>query len=244
MAQRTKSKTTSKRPSQTSRAKIKKSSNKNSSVKPIPPAVSILLLSILLTLIIFLPLRTQIVLFVYNWYCVKPTSDSQLVYDVWKFNNSIHEDKSSRDKLLSLLNEEVIWFKGNPKNKEFINFYSEYDDFNFSAEPKYIDKENPYDGNYQLTFNGIHKYRNPTNNLVKLTGGSAVVVNGKLSEIRSLTKYESKKPEAINYVYKYYFWFSLGICTLMIYFLNSLTKMPVELISFLWQIISKFLRVS
>lgn len=209
--------------------------------------VSILLISILLTGFVY-PFKSKILLAVFNYYCIQPKLGSygeEIIFRAINLNHSIPENRFNKDKLIEeYLNNPVIWYSKKAKSAEMaVGSTSKYDCFCFSEKSTYDDEEKNVN-NYEIRFNGFHRYRNPKSNFIEMESGFAKIENGKISELTSYDKYEGYTPEAINFIFHNFVWLIFGFFLIVTTFFTAITKLPVELISLFIQAISKLFRLS
>ncbi len=232
----------------TSRKK-KKNSSKKYSVEQLLRILFFLFflvfsISSLISIVILNPFKAKIVLFILNAHCHPPTSDAQIVYDALSYNNLINDDKEQKEKILYLLNDTIIWFSNRYKAKQDIKFSSQYDYFCFSSKPEIIGKQNNYDLDYEIKYNGIYRYKNPKDGkIVKLEGGRVKIKKGKILEIVAVKNFESKQPEVINSVYASFSFYSVVFSLLILLVILVLVFLPANRRDMIIKFLLKLLRI-
>ncbi|MEL6607216.1 MAG: hypothetical protein AAFP77_16270 [Bacteroidota bacterium] len=172
---------------------------------------SILILSIIMAAICWMA-KVYIMLGFMNFFCVKPAERDKGVEVVYDAINAYHKATESdyfKDRFLDLVTDRVYWYKAPEKRKSRVRFGSSYDCFCFTSYPRY-DESNTDNNNYQFTFQGFYRYRNPTDKLIKQESGAVEVVRAKVKKVDPFNNYEGRKLGFINTLYKRFFVVALG----------------------------------
>ncbi len=128
--------------------------------------------------------------------------------------------------------------------KQDIKFSSQYDYFCFSSKPEIIGKQNNYDLDYEIKYNGIYRYKNPKDGkIVKLEGGRVKIKKGKILEIAAVKNFESKQPEVINSVYASFFLYSVGFSLLILLVILVLVFLRANRRDMIIKFLLKLLRI-
>lgn len=205
-------KTPKKSPTRKPRKRQSRSKAKKHEPFKMPLWSSILILSIIAAVISWMA-KVYIMLGFMNFFCVKPELRNKGVEVLYKSVNAYHKVTESdyyKEEFLRLVTDRVHWFKAPEKSKERIRYGSEYDCFCFSSYPKY-DESNTDVNNYQFTFQGFHRYRNPKGKLIKQESGSVEIIRAKVKKIDPFNNYEGRKLGFINSIYSYFFFVAIGL---------------------------------
>jgi len=193
----------------------------------VPIWVSILIFSLICAVLTF-PAKKSILLYLVDWNCEKPKSNdkgAEVLYNVWNLNHQVFENENKKEALLNLLTDRVYWFSRTERDKEDIKFSRKnpYDCFCFVRYPEY-DASDTDTHDYEITFHGFHRYRNPKDKLIKMQSGAAEIEQAKLKKITSFSSYQGQTLEYINYLYEHFFLLAWGICLILCVFIRQIPK--------------------
>lgn len=211
-------------------------------------ALSIFIISLLVS-VLLLSLKYEIVNGVLNFYCesIHPGDyASETVSDAVNLHHLIRENPNNEAKLLELLSERVIWFRRSKTAtpKERIRKYSSYDKFCFGTQPNFTLK-NEMSNNYQMTFVGFHRFREPDSLFTKIENYYCEIENGRISQIYSVPigATDHARVNKINLLYRYFFPLILVGVLIVVSIIHFLTSLPEAIFKTLFEFLKKFFPV-
>lgn len=235
--------------SKSTRTKNSKSSSKRSSTKSRNNVdsgrvkiLSIFVISLLVSLLL-LSLKHEIVNGLFNFYCepIHPGDyASETVSNAVNLHHLIRENPNNETKLLS---ERVIWFRRSrtATPKERIRKYSSYDKFCLGTQPDFTLKDE-MSNNYQMTFVGFHRYREPDSLFVKIENYYCEIENGRIREIYSVPigATDKSRINKINLLYKYFFPLILIGVLVIVSIIHFLTSLPEAIFKTIIELLKRF----
>lgn len=216
------------------RRKSKLTSKQENSASMIIKFFSIILTSLGLATLTLL-FKANIMLNIFNLYCIKPEAGdfaTNKIFEAIRLYHGANENPINKQKFLELLENEVIWYREPKRIKDKIRYGTQYDCFCLSTQPKSFPGDD-INRNYRLNIDGFHRYRNKESiKLIEMERIYAEINNGKISVLitNEPTRLEGEGPGILNTINRYFFIVSFGISVLLIYALNILTKLPESLL--------------
>lgn len=164
----------------------------------------------------------------FNSISQKPTQGDfagNRIYEAINLHHSITENKRNKERLLHMLNEPVKWYSAEERFHDKLNTKSIYDRFAFTGELEFDDR-NFDDNDYEVRFNGIHRYRQPKDSLVAFESCLAIIERGKISSLKCRNNPNAYHHNWINTLYRGYVWVALAGAFVVTLFLFNFTRLP------------------
>lgn len=210
--------------------------------------LSILFISLVLSLLL-LTIKYEIVNGVYSLYCepIRPGDyASETVKNAVNLHHLIRENPNNEHKLLELLSDRVIWFRKSKTVpiKERIGKYSLYDNFCLGTQPEFT-LNDEMGNNYQMTFVGFHRYREPDSLFCNIENYYCEIESGKIKEIYSVPigAINKSRINKVNVLYQYFFPIALLIVLVIVSIIHFLTTVPEAVFSALFGVLKKVFRL-
>lgn len=221
-----------------------KNKNQNDVTKPLLlKFLPVIFIASLLSLISF-PFKTYGIKTLISYYSIGNNPDEFATNKIYESINLYHDVKENINKkkvFLGNLGETVHWFS-KKRSKEELQYSSEYDEFYFSTKPKY-DFLDDCSQDYQIRFNGFHRYRSQQEDLIKGERYYCEIASGKIITLKPIesNQLESNHLDLINSlnnptifaVFSLIFWF------IIVSLLLFIAILPVHVTEFLGDLISK-----
>lgn len=158
----------------------------------------------------------------------KPTQGDfagNLIYNAINLHHSTSENKGNQERLLDMLNEPVKWYSAKERFHDQVQFGSPYDRFAYIGDLQF-DHQNFAENNYEVRFNGMHRFRRPQKALVAFESGLVVIERGRISSLTSRNNPNAYHHNWINTLYRGYVWVALAGAFVVTLFLFNFTRLP------------------
>ena len=125
--------------------------------------------------------------------------------DAINYFHTIVENERNKERLLEYISQckTVVWYNKKYSHARFPS-YSPYDRFEFITPLQYDGNPDRRSNNYEIRFDGAYRFRHPDTALLKFESGTAIIENGFITSLTTMTRPNAYTTNWINWMYRHY----------------------------------------
>jgi hypothetical protein len=172
--------------------------------------------------------KTQVFKSLIKWWTYAANASSEpesRVHDAINWSFDIGKSDHKREQLFELLSNPVEWYNRSRRLNSRFPSGAKYDLFRYLEQPE-ISEIDFGGSNYEISFHGVYRYREPKDKLLAFESGIAIMESGLITSLVTQSNPNEYHLDWINSLWRWYFFWCLafGVIIGLVFFFVGLDK--------------------